>query len=351
LARMVLRAGLRVFAPRGARHLASRAEQAKQFETASKTLHAALAGRTLTADSKADSKAADKLLQAPELAEARAAIKGAPTWAISRSVTVPDPKKKPMTVAVTGAGSAAGTEALFRIAGGMMLGDDQPVSLQIFGADAAVVKELNDCAFPLLSSVKAAGSAGEALKGAECSILLEGDFAAQAKSISGGLVAVMGNANAKVVSENAGKEASVTSITRVTQLAAEQQLAAQLEVDVDMVDKVMVWGEDAVDLSSATVANKWALDMVGEDWAPDTSAVCPGDAADAIVSHMKDWVMGSNGKWCSMGVPAEGDFGLGDGFFYSVPVTCQPGEFIRLGGIPISPALATAMEAQRVALS
>lgn len=94
-----------------------------------------------------------------------------------------------------------------------------------------------------------------------------------------------------------------------------------------------------------------------------------------------------------MGVPATGDYGLGSGFFYSVrvaslghalpltrplrvtlprfprllvllradrphwcrlrqvPVTCVPGEFKRVGGIPISPALATSMEAQRVTLS
>ena len=54
----------------------------------------------------------------------------------------------------------------------------------------------------------------------------------------------------------------------------------------------------------------------------------------------------------SMAVPAEGSYGLGSGFFYSVPVTCPGGGPVkRVGGIPIAPALAEAMEAQRVALA
>ena len=105
-----------------------------------------------------------------------------------------------------------------------------------------------------------------------------------------------------------------------------------------------------------------------------------------------------------MGVPADGSYGLGQGVYYSVPVTCEGGALAcsdaplgqcrgplrpvaglaarpsesaqarvpasasskladstvsahsggpvqRVGGIPITPDLATAMEAQRVALS
>jgi hypothetical protein len=53
-----------------------------------------------------------------------------------------------------------------------------------------------------------------------------------------------------------------------------------------------------------------------------------------------------------MGVEADGSYGLGSGFFYSVPVTCSGGgPVLRVGGIPITTELASAMEAQRVALS
>ena len=66
--------------------------------------------------------------------------------------------------------------------------------------------------------------------------------------------------------------------------------------------------------------------------------------------HMKDWALGSEDKWVSMGVPAVGDYGMGTGFFYSVPVTCTPGSYKRVGGVTLTPAVATAMEADRVAL-
>ena len=53
-----------------------------------------------------------------------------------------------------------------------------------------------------------------------------------------------------------------------------------------------------------------------------------------------------------MAVPAEGCYGIGEGYFFSVPVTCPGGGPIkRVGGIPISPAVAEAMEEQRMVLS
>ena len=34
---------------------------------------------------------------------------------------------------------------------------------------------------------------------------------------------------------------------------------------------------------------------------------------------------GNKGEWTSMGVPADGSYGLGEGVYYSVPVTCEGG--------------------------
>lgn len=36
---------------------------------------------------------------------------------------------------------------------------------------------------------------------------------------------------------------------------------------------------------------------------------------------------GNKGEWTSMGVPADGSYGLGKGVYYSVPVTCEGGAF------------------------
>ena len=60
--------------------------------------------------------------------------------------------KEPVRVAVTGAAGQISYSLLFRIASGQMLGDDQPVVLQLLEIPPAmealsgVVMELDDCA-------------------------------------------------------------------------------------------------------------------------------------------------------------------------------------------------------------
>ena len=67
--------------------------------------------------------------------------------------------KTPIRVAVTGAAGQIGYSLLFRIASGAMLGEDQPVILQLLeitpalGALEGVAMELEDCAFPLLTDI------------------------------------------------------------------------------------------------------------------------------------------------------------------------------------------------------
>ena len=67
--------------------------------------------------------------------------------------------KAPVRVTVTGAAGQIGYALLFRIASGSMLGDDQPVILQLLDITPAmdalggVKMELDDCAFPLLADV------------------------------------------------------------------------------------------------------------------------------------------------------------------------------------------------------
>jgi len=271
-------------------------------------------------------------------------------WTYSRVLC--NPAGPPKVVAVTGAGTDTGAEALYRIAAGEMLGGSTPVTLQVSGADPAVLKDLQDCAFPCLAGVTAAASPAAAVKGAAVAILLEGDFASVGSSVGAqALVAVKGMANASAVAAKAPKTATVTGITRTLQASAEEQIAAKVGCPAAAVSKVVVWGDSAIDVSSATVEGKWAVEVL-EGWTPEASEPSATVGADAIVSHMKDLALGSNGEWTSMGVEADGSYGLGSGFFYSVPVTCSGGgPVLRVGGIPITTELASAMEAQRVALS
>ena len=84
--------------------------------------------------------------------------------------------KTPLRVAVTGAAGQIGYSLLFRIASGEMLGEDQPVILQMLEipdekAQAAlkgVMMELDDCAFPLLAGMIAASDPKVAFRPLPC---------------------------------------------------------------------------------------------------------------------------------------------------------------------------------------
>jgi len=88
--------------------------------------------------------------------------------------------KRPMRVAVTGAAGQIGYSLLFRIAAGEMLGEDQPVILQLLEipdekaqkALRGVMMELDDCAFPLLHGMVPTADPMIAFKDAEVAILV-----------------------------------------------------------------------------------------------------------------------------------------------------------------------------------
>ena len=241
------------------------------------------------------------------------------TWAMLDS----KPTGKAVTVAVVGAGSKVGAAALYHIAAGEMLGPETPVVLQLAGADAAVRKDLEACGFPLLKSVTAAGSPAAALKGAAFALVLEGDMKAAGGAVGPGtVVGVMGNTNAMAFAKAADKSAVVTAVTSAPALAASIDLAKAAGVSPADVENVISWGSGIADISHATVDGKWALKVSSE--ALPAAAASEAVAADAAVTHMAALAQGTDGKWVSMGVPAVGDYGMGEGFFFSVPVTCTP---------------------------
>lgn len=283
----------------------------------------------------------------PALAEAMAKVKAAEgdlSWTWSRAVS--SPQGKPIDVALLGAGGAVGAAAAMRIAAGEMLGPSVPINLKVSGGDADLIKELEACAFPLLSSVSSAADSA-AVKGSAFVLDLSGK-ADVSTAGEGTLVGVMGAKAAGAAAAKA-KKALVTGITCVPQMQAEAAIAAKTGVAPLEVSKVVVWGEDVVDISSATAGGGWAVPMVGEEI--ELPPATPAMVAEAAVAHMKSLALGSDGEWISMAVPAVGDYGMGEGFFYSVPVTCEQGKYNRVGNIPITPKAAAGMEKARVALS
>jgi malate dehydrogenase len=102
----------------------------------------------------------------------------------------------------------------------------------------------------------------------------------------------------------------------------------------------------------ATVDGKPVKDLIGDDdWNRNTFLPTVGkrgaaiiearglssaaSAANAAIDHMRDWVLGSNGRWVTMGIPSDGSYGIPEETMFGVPVICEGGQYQRVQGLPI----------------
>ena len=58
-------------------------------------------------------------------------------------------------------------------------------------------------------------------------------------------------------------------------------------------------------------------------------------AANAAIDHVHDWVLGSNGKWVTMGVPSDGSYGIPEGVVFGFPVITENGKYTIVKDLPI----------------
>ena len=300
--------------------------------------------------------------------------------------------KHPIRVAVTGAAGQIGYALLFRIASGEMLGKDQPVILQMLElsldkAQAAlkgVMMELEDCAFPLLVGMVGTDDAEVAFKDADVALLVGARprgpgmerkdlllenakiFTEQGKALNDVAsrnvkVLVVGNpanTNAYIAMKSApGLPAkNFTAMLRLDHNRALSQLASKTGNPVGAIDKLVVWGNHSPtmypDYRFATIDGASLKDMVNDaDWNANTFIPTVGkrgaviiearglssaaSAANAAIDHVRDWMLGSDGKWVTMGVPSDGSYGIPEGVIYGVPVTTANGEYTRIENLPI----------------
>jgi len=300
--------------------------------------------------------------------------------------------KKPVRVAVTGAAGQIGYSLLTRIAAGDMLGRDQPLILQLLElpldkAQAAlkgVMMELEDCAFPLLAGMHGTSDPDVAFKDADIAmlvgarprgpgmerkdLLLENAkiFIEQGKALDKTAsrevrVLVVGNpanTNAYIAMKSApslpGRH--FTAMLRLDHNRALSQLAAKTGKPVGSIEKLIVWGNHSPtmypDYRFATTGGQSLRDLVSdENWNRTVFLPTVGkrgaaiiearglssaaSAANAAVDHVRDWMLGSNGKWVTMGVPSDGSYGIPKDVMYGVPVVTQNGEYARVEGLPI----------------
>ncbi|MDF3833883.1 malate dehydrogenase [Cupriavidus basilensis] len=298
--------------------------------------------------------------------------------------------KAPMRVAVTGAAGQIGYSLLFRIANGDMLGKDQPVILQLLDlpqAQAAVkgvVMELEDCAFPLLAGVVITDDPKVAFKDADVALLvgarprskgmerkdlLEANaqiFTVQGKALDevasrNVKVLVVGNpanTNAYIAMKSAPNlpKENFTAMLRLDHNRALSQIAAKTGKPVSSIEKMFVWGNHSptmyADYRYATVDGQSVKDLINDHaWNNDVFLPTVGkrgaaiiearglssaaSAANAAIDHVHDWVLGSNGKWVTMGIPSDGSYGIPEDTMFGFAVTTANGKYEMVKGLEI----------------
>jgi malate dehydrogenase len=300
--------------------------------------------------------------------------------------------KPPARVAVTGAAGQIGYALLFRIAAGEMLGKDQPVILQLLEipdekaqkALQGVMMELQDCAFPLLAGMEAHGDPMTAFKDTDFALLVGARprgpgmerkdllsanaqiFTAQGKALNAVAsrsvkVLVVGNpanTNAWIAMKSAPDlpRRNFTAMLRLDHNRAASQIAAKTGKPVASIEKLAVWGNHSptmyADYRFATIDGQPVKTLINDDaWNRDTFLPTVGkrgaaiiearglssaaSAANAAIDHMRDWVLGSNGKWVTMGIPSDGQYGIPQDTMFGFPVTTAGGEYKLVDGLEI----------------
>jgi malate dehydrogenase len=156
-----------------------------------------------------------------------------------------------------------------------------------------------------------------------------------------------------------------TAMLRLDHNRALSQLATKAGVAVADIDKLVVWGNHSPtmypDYRFATANGKSLKDTINDaDWNANTFIPQVGkrgaaiiearglssaaSAANAAIDHIHDWVLGSDGKWVTMGVPSDGSYGIPEGVIYGVPVTTANGEYTRITDLPVDDFSRKAMD-------
>lgn len=300
--------------------------------------------------------------------------------------------KQPVRVAVTGAAGQIGYSLLFRIASGEMLGKDQPVILQLLEVPVekaqqalkGVIMELDDCAFPLLVDVIGTDDPNVAFKDADYALLVGARprgpgmeradllqenakiFTVQGKALNDVAsrnvkVLVVGNpanTNAYIAMKSAPDlpAKNFTAMLRLDHNRALTQVAKKTGKQVKDIKKLTVWGNHSptmyADYRFATINGESVKDMINDqEWNANVFLPTVGkrgaaiiearglssaaSAANAAIDHMRDWALGTNGEWVTMGIPSDGSYGIPEGVMFGFPVTTENGEYKIVQGLEI----------------
>ncbi len=296
--------------------------------------------------------------------------------------------KTPKKVTITGAAGHIGYALVFRIASGEMFGPDQPVILRLLEIPQAlsslhgVGMELEDCALPLLHDIVLTDDPKIGFRETDYAILVGAKprgkgmerkdlitenakiFSAQGRAIndhaSGDVrVLVVGNpanTNALIAAANCPDldYSQFSAMTRLDHNRALGQLANKTNNRVADITRMTIWGNHSLtqypDIRNCQIGGKSALDFVSRDWAIDhfipriqrrgaeiieaRGLSSAASAADAAVDHVRTWALGTpEGDWTSMSIISDGSYGISEGIYFSMPVTCKDNNYEIVQGL------------------
>ena len=134
------------------------------------------------------------------------------------------------------------------------------------------------------------------------------------------------------------------------------QLASKTGKAVADIEKMAVWGNHSPsmypDYRFAQINGASVKEMINDhDWNANTFLPTVGkrgaaiieargvssaaSAANAAIDHMRDWALGTNGKWVTMGIPSDGQYGIPKDTMFGFAVTCAGGEYKVVEGLPV----------------
>ena len=299
-------------------------------------------------------------------------------------------EKKPLVVCITGAAGQIGYSLIPLVASGEMFGPDQPIDLRLLDimpmleSLKGTAMELQDCAYPVLASVKYGADPREMFRDLDvglfvggfprkegmerkdliaknCNIFKEQGIALNevAKLTTKILVvANPANTNCLILATNAPRipKKNFTCLTRLDHNRALAQLAAKTNVPIEQVKNVVIWGNHSStqypDTSYAKINEKFAAEVIGgtkylhEEFITTVQkrgaaiiaarkASSALSAAKAIRDHMRSWYFGTpEEEWVSMGVLSVGNnYGIDENLCFSFPCKCKNFEYKVVEGL------------------
>ena len=310
-----------------------------------------------------------------------------PTFRTKCGLYATNKVNQPLKIAITGATGNIGYSLIFRVASGQMTAG-RPVILHLIDIEPmrkvldAVAMELEDCAFATLADVVLTTDVNEGFRDVDVALLVgsrprsqgmerkdllrvNGEiFRTQGRALDenaarGVKVLVVGNpanTNALIAATNAPglNPRQFTCMTRLDHNRGVSMLARHLgRVPAD-VRRMIIWGNHSstqfpdplhceIDDQDAALDGQWiektfvpAVQRRGARVIEARGASSAASAASAAIDHVRDW-MGATapGDWTSMGVPADGSYGVAPGVMFSYPVTTAGGDWRIVSGLAL----------------